>query len=123
MEEEDKDDVHADVFLQVPQEDSQPTESGVNQDTVSNATTTFPVPVDNSNDCSYDWKIIQNIKCEHKLSENMREDSTDNEKGHSIVSDLQSVKCEERPQELNEQHAILPSVNTDLASTWTCDVN
>ena len=95
MEEEDQDDVHAEVFLQVPQEDSQPTEPGVDQDTVlSNATTTFPVPVDNPNYCSYDWKIIQNIKCEHKLSENMREDSTDSEKGHSIVSDLQSVKYE-----------------------------
>ena len=123
MEEEDKDGAHTEVFLQVPQEDSQPTASGVNQDTVSNATTTIPVSVDNSNDCSYDWKSIQNIKCEHKLSENIPEDSTDSEKGHSIVSDLQSVKCEEQPHELSEQHAILPSVNMDLASTWTCDVN
>ena len=91
--------------------------------TLSNATTTFPVPVDNPNNCSYDGNVLQNIKCEHKLSENMREDSTDSEKGHSIVSDLQSVKCEERQQELNEQQAILPPVNTQLASTWTCDVN
>ena len=77
MEEEDQDGAHAEMFLQVPQEDSQPTEPGVNQDTVSNATTTIPVSVDNSNDCSYDWKSIQNIKCEHKLSENIPEDSTD----------------------------------------------
>ena len=123
MEEEDKDDVHAEVFLQVPQEDYQPTESGVNQDTVSNATTTFPVPVDNPNYCSYDWNVLQNIKYEHKLSENMREDSTDSEQGHSILSDLQSVKCEEQPEELNEQQAILPPVNTDLASARACDVN
>ena len=123
MEEEDKDDVHAEVLLQVPQEHSQPTESGVNQDTVSNATTISPVPADNPNYCSYDWKILLDVKCEHKLPENMHEDSTDSQKGHSIDSGLQSVKCEERIQELNEQQAILPSVNTDLASTWACDVN
>ena len=123
MEEEDKNDVHADVFLQVAQEDSQPTESGVNQDTVSNATTTFPVPADNPNYCSYDWKILLNVKCEHKLPENMHEDSTDSQKRHSIVPGLQSVKCEERIQELYEQQAIISPVNTDLASTWTCDVN
>ena len=127
MEEEDQDGAHAEMFLlQVPQEDchSLGTESGVNQDTVlSNATTTFPVLVDNPNYCSYDWKILRNIKCEHKLSENMHEDSTDSEMGNSIVSDLQSVKCEERPHELNEQQAILPPVNTDLASARACDVN
>ena len=123
MEEEDKDDVHAEVLLQVPQEHSQPAESGVNQDTVSNATTTFLVPADNPNYCSYDWKILLDVKCEHKLPENMHEDSTDSQKGHSIDSSLQSVKCEERIQELNEQEAILPLVNTDLPSTWACDVN
>ena len=123
MEEEDKDDVHAEVFLQVAQEDSQPTESGVNQDTVSNATTTFPVPADNPNYCSYEWKILLNVKCEHKLPENMHEDSTDIQQSRSIDSGLQSVKCEEQIQELNEQQAILPLVNTDLPSTWACDVN
>ena len=123
MEEEDQDDVHAEVFLQVPQEESQPTESGVNQDTVSNATT-FPVPVDNPNNCSYDWNVLQNIKCVDKLTENMREDSIVSGPGRSIVIDLQSVKYEEQPHELNEQQqAILPPVNTDLASTRTCDVN
>ena len=123
MEEEDKDDVHAEVLLQVPQEHSQPTESGVNQGTVSNATTISPVPADNPNYCSYDWKILLDVKCEHKLPENMHEDSTDSQKGHSIDSGLQSVKCEKRIQELNEQQAILPSVDTDLPSTWACDVN
>ena len=115
MEEEDQDNVHAEVFLQFPQEDSQPTKSGVNQDTVLyNATTTSPVPAYNPRYCSYDGNILQNIKSEHKLPENMHEDS---QTGRSIVSVLQSVKCEERLQELNEQEAIHQSVNTDLAST------
>ena len=48
------------------------------------------------------------------------EDSTNSQNGRSIVSGLQSVKCEEQ---LQEKQAILPSVNTDLASTWTSDVN
>ena len=124
MGEEDKDDVRAEVLEHVQQEDSQPHESGVDQNTVlSNATTTFPVPVNNPTYCSYDWEILQSIKCEHKLPENMHEDSTDSQKGRSIVSGLQSVKGEEQLQELNEQQAILPSVNMDLASTWTSDVN
>ena len=111
------------MFLQVPQEDSQPTESGVNQDNVWSNVTTFPVTADNPSYCSYDWNILQNMKREHKLPENMHEDSTDSQNGDSVVSGLQSVKCEEQIHELNEQQAILPPVNTDLASTWTCDVN
>ena len=123
MEEKHKDDVHAEVFLQVPQEDSQPTKSGVNQDTVLSNVTTFPVTADNPSYCSYDWNILQNIKREHKLPENMCEDSTDSQNGDSVASGLQNVKCEEQLQELNEQETILPSVKTDLPSTWTCDVN
>ena len=126
MEEENQDNVHAEGFLQVPQEDSQPTKSGVNQDTVlSNVTTTFPVAAANPNYCSYDWNILQNIKREHKLPENMCKYNTDSQnlKGRSIVSGLQSVTFDERLQELNEQEAILPSMSTDVASTWACDMN
>ena len=46
---------------------------------------------------------------------------------HSVddrtVSDLQSVKCEEQGQELNEQRSMLPLMNTDQTSAWTYDVN
>ena len=123
MEGKDKLDVDAEVVLQVSQQDSQPTESDIDQDTVlSTVSATFPVHANNPTYCSYDYKIIQNIRCEYELPENMHEDSAE---GHSvgdrIFSGLQSVKCEE--QASYERQAILPLMTTDQTSTWTCDVN
>ena len=122
MEETDQHDIQAAVVGQVSQEDSQPTESDFNRDT-----TTFPVPTNNSTYCSYDYKILQNIKCEHYLQENILKVNTGSQKSDSVydgvISGLQSVKCEEQRQDLNEHGAIIPLMNTEQASMRTCDVN
>ena len=48
MEVKDKRDVDAEIVLQVSQEDSQPTESDIDQDTVlSTVSATVPVPANN----------------------------------------------------------------------------
>ena len=77
--------------------------------------------------CSYECIISETIKCEPKLPENVQEDGAGNRQDHSvgdrIVFGLQSVECEEQRQELHEQQAIHSSIDTDQASTWTCDVN
>ena len=74
--------------------------------------------------CSYECVISQTIKCEPKLPED--DVGAGNQHDHGvdgrIVFGLQSVKCEEQRQELHEQQAIHSSVDTDQASTWTCDV-
>ena len=127
METTDKHDIQAAFVIQVSQEDSQPTESDFNQDTVlSTFSATFPVPTNNSTYCYYDH-ILQNIKCEHNLQENILEDNTGSQQSHSVgdgvVSGLQSVKCEEQRHYLNEHGAIVPFMDTVQASAWTCDVN
>ena len=101
MEGKDKRDVDAYVFLHVLQEDSQPTESDIDQDTVlSTVSATVPVPANNPTCCNYDYNISHILKCE--LPENMENDSVYNQKVHSVdvinVSGWQSVKCEEQGQ-------------------------
>ena len=110
------------------QEDSQSTESDINQDSVlSTACATFTDRANNSTRCSYDYNILQNIKCEHKLPEDMHKYTADSQRGHTIddriVSGLQSVKCEEKRDELNGRQDIRPPVKTEQASLWTCVVN
>ena len=126
MEGNDKRDVDADVVLQVSQENSQPTESDSDHDTVlSTISATVPFPANNPTYCYYDYNILPKLKCE--LPENTHNDSEYYQQVHSVddrnVSDLQSVKCEEQGQEFNEQRYIPPLNNTDQTSTWTCDVN
>ena len=130
MEETDKHDIQAAVVVQVSQEDSQPTKSYFNQDAVlstASATATFSVPTNNSTYCSYDYNILQNIKCEHNPQENILEDNIDNPKNHSVddglVSGSQSVKREKQRQYLNKQGDVIPFMNTEHASAWTCDAN
>ena len=76
--------------------------------------------------CSYECIISETIKCEPKLPENLQDDGAGNQQEHGVggrfVFDFQSVKCEEQRQELHEQHVIHSSIDTDQASTWTCDV-
>ena len=125
MEEEDKHDAHSEV---VSHEDSRPTESDINQDSVLyTASSTFPVPANNQTHCSDDYKIVPNIKFERKPPENMHEYNADIEKNHTVDDHigygLQRVKCEEQPQEFNEQQAVIPSRNADQASVLSCDVN
>ena len=119
---------HAEVVLQVSQHDSRPAESDVKQGTVlSTVSATFPVSAINPTYCTNDYNILQNIKREHKLPGDVLEDICSNQKDHSVVgciaTGLQSVKCENQLQELNEQQAILPFIDTDQSSTWTCDVD
>ena len=122
MEETDKHDIQAAVVVQVSQEDSRPTESDFNQDTVlSTFSPTFTVPTNNSTYCSYDVDILQNIKCEYNPQENILEDNKSHSVGDGVVSGLKSVKCEEQLQ--YEQGAIIPFMNTEQASPWPCDVN
>ena len=84
-------------MIQDSQEDSQPTES--DQHTVL-STAAFSVPTGIPTNCSYDYNILQNIKCEHQLTENMAKDIAAIQTGHSVddsnVSGLLSVKCEEQ---------------------------
>ena len=125
MEEEDKHDAHPEVFSH---EDSQPTESDINQDSVLyTASSTFPVPANNQTHCSDDYEIVRNMKCERKPPENMPEYYANIQKNHSvdyhIGYSLQRVKFEEQPQEFNEQQAVIPSRNADHASMLSCDVN
>ena len=57
--------IDAEVVLQVSQEDYQPTESDIKQDTgLSTVSATFPVIANNPTCCSYDYTLVQNIKCE-----------------------------------------------------------
>ena len=71
MEGKDKRDVDADVFLHVLQEDSQPTESDIDQYTVlSTVSATVPVPANNPTCCTYDYNISHILKCE--LPENRK---------------------------------------------------
>ena len=126
MEGRDQRDVDAEVVLQVSQEDSQPTESDIDQDTLlSTVSATVPFPATNPTYCYYDYNIIHNLKCE--LPENTHNDSEYYQQVPSVddrnVSGLQTVKCEEQQQEFNEQRSIFPLKNTDKTSTWTCDVN
>ena len=125
MEEEDKHDTHSEVFSH---EDSQPTESDINQDSVLyTASSTFPVPANNQKHCSDDYKIVRNIKCERKPPENIHGYNADIKNNHSaddhIGYGLQRVKCEEQLQECNEQQTVIPSRNADQASMLSCDVN
>ena len=91
---------------------SQPTESDIDHRTVL-STAAFPVPSDIPTNCPYDYKILQNVMCEHKLPENIPKDIAGIQNGHSaddrIVSGLISVNCEEQRQEVDEQQSILPS--------------
>ena len=129
MEEKGKRDAEAEFVLRVSQEDSRPIESEFEQDpALSTVCAIFPVPANNPTDCSDDYKCLQNIKSEHKLAENLHENSADGQMGDPvdddrIVSSLQSVQCEEQSQELNEQQAIFPFMNTDEVSMLTGDVN
>ena len=124
MEEKHEHDVDADV---VSQEDSQPTNSNIKQDTVlSTVSATFPVLANNPTYCSYDYKFVQNMKLEHKLPEHIQEDNTGSQRGHTVddcVFGLQTVKCEEQTLESNERRYILPFIKEDEESTWTCDMN
>ena len=123
MEGKDKRDVDAEVVLKVSQENSQPTESDSDQAiVVSTVSATFPFPTNNPSYCSYDYNILQNIRCENDLPENIRKDITEGDSvDDRIVSGLQSVKCEE--QDLNERRAILQFTNTDKTSALTYDAN
>ena len=126
MEGNDKHDVDAEVVLQVSHEDSQPTESDIDQAIVlSTISATVPVLGNNPRYCYYDYNMSRKLKFE--LQENTHNDSEYNQQVHSVddrnVSCLQSVKCEEQVQECNEQRSILPLVNTDNTSPWTFDVN
>ena len=128
MEPTDKHEVHAEVVLPVSQHDSQPVESDVNQDTlVSTVSATFPVSAINPTHYWDGYNILQNIKREHELPGDMQEDIGSSQKDNSvvgcIVTGLQSVKCENQLQELNEQQAILPFIDPVQSSTWTCDVD
>ena len=123
MEEKDKHDAHSEV---VSHEDSRPAESDINQYIVTyTASSTFPVPADNPTYCSYDYQIVRNIKCEYKPPENMHGYNIQN--NHSVDDHigygLQRVKCEEQPQEFNEQQAVIPSRNADQTLMLSCDVN
>ena len=125
MEEEDKHDAHSEVFSH---EDSQPTESDINQDSVVyTASSTFPVPANNQTHCSYDYIILRNLTFQCKPPENMHEYYANIQNNHSVDDHigygLQRVKCEEQPQECNEQQAVIPSRNADQASMLSCDVN
>ena len=73
--------------------------------------------------CSYESIISHTIKCEPKLPEDLQEDGAGNQQDHSVVFGFQSVKCEEQRQALHEQQSIDSFIDTDQASTWTCDVN
>ena len=128
MEPKEEYEAHSEVVFQVSQHDSQPAESDVNQDTVlSTVSATFPVPAINPTYCTNDYDILQNINREHKQPGDMHEDIGSSQTNHSvggcIVTCLQSVKCDQQLQELNEQQSILPFIDTDQSSTWTCDVN
>ena len=117
MEKENRDEVHVDV---VSQEDSQPKESNTNQQTFI---VTCPLPLDIPTCC--DLKILRNIKCEQILPENMREDSTDSQRGRGVddrvVTGLQSVKCEGQRTELLEQQTIPPIMDTDNVLMKSCN--
>ena len=108
MDENDQQDIHAGVVLNVSQEDSQPTESDIKQEAVLSpvyATCAVPASIP-ATSCSCDCKI-KNTTCEHKLSESMHQGGSDTQKAHSfydcIASGLQGVKCEKQHQELKEQ--------------------
>ena len=95
--------VDAEVVLQVSQEDYQPTKSDIKQDTgLSTVSATFPSIANNPTCCSYDYKFVQNIKCEHKIPENIHEDSAISKNGDTVddrtVFGLQTVTCEEQIQ-------------------------
>ena len=125
MEEEDKHDAHSEVFSC---EDSQPTESDINQDSVLyTASSSFQVPSNDQTHCSDDYIIVRNIKCESRPPENIHECNADIKKNHSddvhIGYGLQSIKCEEQPQDCYEQHTVIPSRNADQASMLSFDVN
>ena len=81
----------------------------------------------NTTSCSDECIISETIKCELELPEDVQEEGAGNQQEHSVggrfVFGLQSVKCEEQRQETHEQQAIHSSIDTDQASTWTCDVN
>ena len=67
MEGKDKRDVDAEVILQVSQENSQPTESDIDQDTVLyTVSASVPFPTNNPTYCSHGY--AQNIMCENKLN-------------------------------------------------------
>ena len=110
----------------VIQDDSQPTESDIDHRTVL-STAAFPVPSDIPTNCSYDYNILQNVMCEHRLPENIPKDIAGIQNGHSaddrIVSGLPSVKCEEQRQEVDGQQSILPFMDKDKVPTRSCDVN
>ena len=97
MEEKPEHKAHSPFVIQDSQDDSQPTASDIDQRTVL-STAAFAVPSDIPTNCSYDYNILQNIKCEHKLPENMARDTASIQTGHSadvrIASCLLSVKCE-----------------------------
>ena len=125
IEEEDKHDAHSEVVLH---EDYQPTESDINQYSVLyTASSTFPVPANNQTHCSDDYEIVRNIKCERKPPENMHGYNADIQKNRSVDDHigygLERVKCEEQPQEFNEQQDVIPSRNAAQASVLSCDVN
>ena len=123
MEGKDKRDVDAEVILQVSQENSQPTDSDIDQDTVLyTVSASVPFPTNNPTYCSHGY--VQNIRCENKLPEHMHKDSAEGDSvDDQIVSSLQSVKCDEQVQEFNEQRSILPLMNTDKTSASTYGVN
>ena len=127
MEGKDKRDVDAEVVLQVSQENSQPTESDSDQAiVVSTVSATFQFPTNNPSYCSYDYNILQNIRCENDLPENIRKDITEGDSvGDRIASglQLQNVNCEQQGQELNKGQAIVSFMNTDKTSASTYDVN
>ena len=129
MEEKHEHDEHvSSPMLQISQENSQPIESDIKQDTVlSTVSATFPVLANNPTYCSYDYKFVQNITCEHKLPEHLQEGNAGSQTGHTVddrtVFGLQTVKCEEHRQELNEQRSSLPFIDTDEDSPWTYDLN
>ena len=128
MEPKDKYEVHAEVVLPITQHDSQPAESDVNQYTdLSTVSVTFSVPAIKPTYCTNDYNNLQNIKREHKLPGDMHKDIGSCQKDHSVggcvVTSLQTVKCEKQLQELNEQHAVLPFMDTYQSSSGTCDVD
>ena len=126
MEEKPEHEAHSQFVIQDSQYDSHLTEPDFDQHTVL-STAAFPVPSDIPTTCSYDYEILQNIKCEHQLPENMTKDIAGIQKGHGavdrIVSGLLSVKCEEQRREVDEQQAILPFMDKDQVPTRSCDVN
>ena len=125
MDEKPENEANSQFVIHDSQDDSRASEYDIDQRTVL-STAAFRVPSDIQTHCSYGYKVLQNMKYEHKLPQNMAKDIAGIQNGHNaddrIVSGLLSVKCEEQRQ-VDEQQAILPFMDNDQVPTRSCDVN